>query len=518
MTMQKSLYFNNKLILILVLLISATTLGPLAALDFEGSEDNSESAFTLDIRSRSGSPLILELLIEDPQQILKQLRVESEFGTANFLLPELEQSETFLNPFYEPGIYPVSISMESENDIWKRELKIGFSEFIWGRDNFRFSNKRSEYWGILPYSKALFPWAEKRFGIQNQEDLMLLLNVTYHIFNGRIGRCYAFSGSQVRYVRNPDLLPRYYSKVYNIRETNIPVQAEMNILQNDIMYDHFVVNGYNYTSEQGLPALQAEINDIMERISLGELVSIGYFNAKRHHSLLVYGFISDPVSKRITLITANNWGTEHNENMVSKAVVQIEVNLDENYTDEPRVRWIDPANSSYRYAEHLFAVDIKDEYEHDPEVMKALISEQHALLQESETALIIVEQADEAVLIDAEGNTTGLLGRSTTEEIDGVVYKRVDDTHLFEFPAKLSLQLDFTPIAIDADSEDDREDEFESDCSVFVLTYPVVDGVQLKHSATFTRSNFPKEGSYTLQVTPDGLDLMSEEDGFDAAE
>jgi hypothetical protein len=512
MTIQKSLYFNNKLILIWVLLISTTTLGPLAALDFEGTVGDPESAFTLDLRSRSGSPLILELLIEDPQQVLKQLRVESAVGTANFLLPEQEESETFLSPFYEPGIYSVTISIESGDMVWKRDLEIGFSDFIWGRDNFRFSNKRSEYWGILPYSKALFPWVEKRFGLLPQEDLTLLLNITYHIFNGRIGRCYAFSGSQVRYVRNPELLPRYYSKVYNIRETNIPVQAEMNILQNDIMYDHFVVNGYNYTSEQELPALQAEINDIMERISLGELVSIGYFNSKRHHSLLVYGFISDPVSKRVTLITANNWGTEHNENMVSKAVVQIEVNLDENYTDEPRVRWIDSANSSYRYAEHLFAVDVKDAYEHDPEVMAALISEQHVLLQESEAALIIVEQADEAVLIDADGNKTGFLGRSTTEEIDGVVYKRVDDTHLFEYPAELSLQLDFTPIKLD------DEDEFITDCSVFVLNYPVVDGIQHKKSAVYTGNDFLQEGSYTLQVSPEGLNLMIEDDRVTAAE
>jgi len=512
---QKTCYFNKRLILIWILFISISTLAPLAAMDFEGTLGDPETAFTLKLRSRSGSPLILELLVEDPQQAVNQLRIETEVGDANFFLPESELFETFISPFYEPGIYPVTISVESENAVWQRDLEIGFTEFIWGRDNFRFSNIRSEYWGILPYSKALFPWAEKRFGIQNPEELMLLLNVTYHIFNGRIGRCYAFSGSQVRYVRNPDLLPRYYSKVYNIRETNIPVQTEMNMLQNDIMYDHFVVNGYDYTTEQDLPALQAEIADIMERISLGELVSIGYFNSKRHHSLLVYGYISDPESKRVTLITANNWGVEHNENMLSKAVVQIEVNLDENYT-ESRVSWIDPTSSSYRNAEHLFAVDVKDEYEHDPEVMAALISEQHAVLQESETALIIVEQADEAVLIDAEGNKTGLPGRSTTEDIDGVVYKKVDDTHLFEFSAALSLQLDFTPIAIE-DTGDD-EDEFATDCSVFVLTYPVVEGVQLKHAATFTGSDFPKEGSYTLQVTPDGLDLMSEEDGFAPAE
>jgi len=511
MIKQKTCYliccFNSKLVLLLILFISISTLVPLAALDFEGTIGDLEAAFTLKLRSRSGSPLILEFLIEDPQQGLKQLSIETEVGDASFLLPELEHFETFLSPFYEPGIYTVTVSVESEDAVWKRDLVIGFSDFIWGRDNFRFSNIRSEYWGILPYSKALFPWAEKRFGIKNQEDLMLLLNVTYHIFNGRIGRCYAFSGSQVRYVRNPELLPRYYSKVYNIRETNIPVQTEMNMLQNDIMYDHFVVSGYNYTTEQKLPALQAEITDIMDRISLGELISIGYFNSQRHHSLLVYGFISDPESKRVTLITANNWGVEHNENMVSKAVVQIEVNLDENYT-EPRVRWIDPSNSSYRYAEHLFAVDVKDEYEHDPRVMAALISEQYAILQGTETALIIVEQADDAVFIDAEGNKTGLLGRSATEEIDGVVYKKVDDTHLFEFPAELSLQLDFTPIA----KEDAGENEFASDCSVFVLTYPVVDGVQLKYNATFTGSDFPKEGSYALQVTPDGLDLMSEEE------
>ncbi|NQT59942.1 MAG: hypothetical protein HQ557_13240 [Bacteroidetes bacterium] len=506
MTMRKILYFNNKLILFLVLVISIFICVPLSALEFDGQLGDSESNFTLDIRSRSGSPLILEFILDDPEQILKQLTIETQVGKTNFKLPESEHSETLLRPFYEPGVYSVTLTLESADEMWKRELLIGFSEFIWGRDNFRFSNIRSDYWGILPYSTALFPWVEERFGSLPPEDLIMLLNVTYHIFNGCIGRCYAFSGSQVRYVRNPELLPRYYSKIYNIRDTNIAAQNEMNMLQNDIMYDHFIINGYDYTTVQELPALQAEITDIMERISAGELISIGYFNAKRHHSLLVYGFINDPASKKVMLITANNWGVEHNENLVSEAVVQIEVNLDEDYT-EPRVSWINPTNSSYRHAEHFFAVTVKDEYEHEPEVLATLISNQHELLKETETALIIVEQARDAVLLNAEGNKTGRLGRSTTEEIDGVVYKRVDDTHLFEFPAGLSLHLDFTPIAIE------NEDEFETDCNVFVLTYPVVDEVQLKHSAVYTGTDFPSAETFTLQVTPDGLNLMSKEEG-----
>ncbi|MBL7006039.1 MAG: hypothetical protein ISR78_03035 [Spirochaetia bacterium] len=492
-----------------MLCISISNIASLTAMEIKGTLGAAETAFTLDLRSRSGSPLLLELLLDDPAQSLTKLRVETEVGDAGFLLPGLEHSQTFLSPFYTPGIYPVTITVESEDDVWQRKLEIGFSEFIWGRDNFRFSNIRSEYWGILPYSKALFPWAEKRFGIQNPEDRILLLNVTYHIFNGRIGRCYAFSGSQVLYVRSPELLPRYYSKIYNIRETNISVQTEMNMLQNDIMYDHFMVNGYDYTIKQDLPALRAELTDIMNRISLGELVSIGYFNTQRHHSLLVYGYISDPLSNRVTLITGNNWGVEHEENLVSKAVVLIEVNLDESFT-EPRVRWIDPPNSSYRNADHLFAVDVKDTYEHDPNVMAALISDQHALMKRAEKALIIVEQASEAVLMDEDGNKTGLLGRSATNEIDSVDYKQVDDTHIFEFPAELSLRLDFTPV------ENDYTDEFETDCSVYVLTYPVVDGVQLTHSETYTGIDFPKEGTFTLQVTPDDIILMNEMNENDA--
>ncbi len=278
MTNRKTRYISNTYILFCMLCISISNIASLTAMEIKGTLGAAETAFTLDLRSRSGSPLLLELLLDDPAQSLTKLRVETEVGDAGFLLPGLEHSQTFLSPFYTPGIYPVTITVESEDDVWQRKLEIGFSEFIWGRDNFRFSNIRSEYWGILPYSKALFPWAEKRFGIQNPEDRILLLNVTYHIFNGRIGRCYAFSGSQVLYVRSPELLPRYYSKIYNIRETNISVQTEMNMLQNDIMYDHFMVNGYDYTIKQDLPALRAELTDIMNRISLGELVSIGYFN------------------------------------------------------------------------------------------------------------------------------------------------------------------------------------------------------------------------------------------------
>ncbi|MBC8452422.1 MAG: hypothetical protein H8D65_01035, partial [Spirochaetes bacterium] len=75
---------------------------------------------------------------------------------------------------------------------------------------------------------------------------------------------------------------------------------------------------------------------------------------------------------------------------------------------------------------------------------------------------------------------------------------------------ELSLRLDFTPV------ENDYTDEFETDCSVYVLTYPVVDGVQLTHSETYTGIDFPKEGTFTLQVTPDDIILMNEMNENDA--
>ncbi|MCK5154834.1 MAG: hypothetical protein KAQ69_00280 [Spirochaetales bacterium] len=512
MNIRSGMDLSKKLLLAFLLLFSAACLTQIAALELTGRINNPNpsadsktySEFELVIRSRSGTPLILEFLLNDPKLALKQFTLETQVGDAHFDLPGKESSETFLSPFYEPGVYPVVLTLGSGEDTWKRELLVGFTEFIWGRDNFRFSNIRNDYSGIRPYSKVLFPWAEKRFGSLQQEDLMVLLDIAYHILNGRFGRCYAFTGSQVRYARNPELLPSYYKTVYAVRETNTSVQAEMNMLQNDIVYDHFAIKGYDFNIPQELSVLQAEITTIVEKISSGELVSIGYVSAERHHSLLVYGFISDPASSQITLITANNWGVEHNENMVSKAVVLIDINLDETYTKE-RVHWVDAKYSVYDFAEHLFSVDVQDAYEHDYAALSTLIAEQHEQLSTTETALVIVEQARNAVLSDAEGNGTGRLNLSTLQDLDGVEYRRIEDAHLFELPVGQNVELQFTPLNLEAD-----EETFRTDCNVFVLAYPVVDGIQRTYSAVYTGSDFAAGGNFVLQITPNGLDLKNE--------
>lgn len=474
----------------------------LSALELTSWQDGNDPAAVVSVQSRSGSPLLLEFTVTFPDFPEKphpftDFSIHSDSGYSFFSIPSDRQAMEFaLTPFTEPGSYTLTLSLVSdaeisENDRYTKELEIGFADFIWGRDNFRFSNVRSEYWGILPYSDLLFKWADERFGNLEPAGLTVILDYAYRIFSGSMGRCYAFTGSQVRYRLDQGFLPSYYSTLYDVRETNTTVQTRMNMLQNDIMYDHFVIGGYDMSKPQTLAALQEEIDKILKKVASGELVSVGYAAPERHHSLLIYGYISDPVTRQVTLIAANNWGAGHNENRASAAAVQLAVNLDENFTGN-RVQWLNPTNRAYSFAEHFFSVDVRESYTFDREMLSNFIAARFRELTDSRTSLIIVEQARDAVLSyeisadreDAEDESkheteavadadadvgiqrTGRWEGELFSELEAVDYRRIQDTHLFLVPVNSAFSLSVTAL------EDQGHGLAETQCSVFVISPP----------------------------------------------
>ncbi len=132
----------------------------------------------MNVQSRSGSPLLLEFSIEflsfDSQEKVQGnggapehsrtvtgFSIHSEAGYSISASSDKQAVEFAVTPSTEPGSYTLTLSLVSdadlsENDRYTKELEIGFADFIWGRDNFRFSNVRSKYWGILPHSDLLF--------------------------------------------------------------------------------------------------------------------------------------------------------------------------------------------------------------------------------------------------------------------------------------------------------------------------------------------------------------------------
>jgi len=456
----------------------------------------------VEVRSRSGSPLLLEFLINDPELALERLTIESTDSTASFKVPETEEIDIKLTAFHEAGVHDITVTMETETGSCTRELQVAFSDFVWGRDNFRFSNKRSPHGSVRPYSRVLFPWAEERFGTLQPEEKTVLLDFTYALFGGRIGRCYAFTGSQVRFRRNSDLLPSYYDSIYAVREATPDVQDQMNMLQNDIMFKQFVSRGYDLDTEQSLESLRSETSAVIDEIAAGRVAAFGYVAPQRHHSMLAYGYLTDSTGDRITLIVANNWGEEHDQNIFSEAAERVAIHLDEDYEGH-RVQWVDTSHRVYEYAEHFFFVDIPDEYEYEHKALSELVAERRARLRETQHALVVVEQARDAVLADQEGTKSGRVGRRTYRDLESVSYRRVEDVHVFEFPAEHALTLRVSPL------EDNSERPDETKANVFVLTHPTKNGVELVHSAVYTELDRSETEELRLRIAPEGLKVTT---------
>ncbi len=481
------------LVLLAGALLPATISNPSEAHGLELTEWCEEYApgLEIELRSRSGTPLLLELTGSDPETVVERVTIESDHSSARFEVGDSERFELTLAPFREVGVHDLELTVETERGSCRRELVLGFSEFKWGRDNFRFTNARSPHGSVRPYSSVLFPWAQERFGALQPEDEVILLEFAYRLFGGRIGRCYAFSGSKLRYISNPDLLPSYYDSVYAVREPVSSVQNEMNHLQNDIMFDQFVTRGYDLEASQSVEELEREVKRILDEIADGRPAAFGYVAPERHHSLLAYGFIADPKSQQVTLIAANNWGDEHNENIFSEAAERISIRLGEEY-DEQRVRWVDTPLRVYEHAEHLFFVEVLPEYEHDAATLNEFIDRRRERLRSEERTLVIVEQARDAVLEGSDGKKTGRASRRTHRDLDTVEYTRIEDTHLFEFPAADELLLRVTPL------DDNRDREEISGTNVYVLSHPSSDVPDRAHSAIFT--NLDKHGIMELKL------------------
>ncbi len=477
--------------------------GRLNALEISDWCSDHAPGLEIEIKSRSGTPLTLEFVISDPEKALRTVSITTADTTAEFSAGGREELDLKLTPFRGPGVHALTLAIDTENGSCERELEVGFSEFIWGRDNFRFSNRRSPHGSVRPYSAVLFPWTEERFGALQREEQTLLLEFAYRLFGGRIGRCYAFSGSQVRYMRNPDDLPRHYDTIYAVREGAADVQEEMNMLQNDIMFDQFIAKGYGLQGEQSLEALRSEVDALIEEIAAGRPATFGYVAPERHHSLLAYGYIADTEEERITFITANNWGDEHDENAFSEAAERIAVNLREDYDDD-RVRWVDPPVRAYRHAEHLFKVEVREEFEHDSEKLFGMINERRAQLQEGERVLVVVEQAGDAVLIDEEETKSGRVGRRRHTDLEMVEYTRLEDVHLFEFPAEYELVLRVTTL------DDDRDET--SGTNVYVLSHPDANALERSHSMVYTDLDESERKQLELRISPAGLELLVDPD------
>ena len=418
-----------------------------------------EFALPVGIRSYSGTPPLLELTIPDPAGAVRAVRLDSPVSSLALQVAPPTGGrgsiEVKITPFVQPGVYDLNLTLETDAGACARRLRVGFVDFVWGRDNFRFANDGERPGAPIAYSELLFRWLEDRFGPPEPRTQVVLLHYMYYLFRNTVGRCYSFAGSQARFRQHPELLPSFYPTIYSIREGFAPIQKEMDFLQFDIVCRRFAAEGHDPDEPQDRESLLGEIQRILRSVEAGSLAATGYLGVERHHSMVIYGFIEDKELDTVTLVAANNWKREQEDNLFSRDAVNILVHLDEG-RQEPRIEWLDREGGVFRSPEKLFVIEVEKQYNHDPRTIELLVGGRIGRLRSEGKGILVVESAREAYLRDEQGRETGYKDGKAVEAgkaIDGTVFARVDDHYAFEFPAGASLTLSFSGYAPE-DGED----------------------------------------------------------------
>ena len=440
-----------------------------------------------DIRSFSGSPLMLQVIVSDPERSLRGLALTSDSSTLAYRIPdELPRDELLLHmsPFFGSGVYDLEIRLESHDGTTTgSRFQVGFVDFVWGRDNLSFGNNDAYRSVIGTFGEILSEWIRERFGPIGEADLVLLVDYMYGLFGTNTGRCYAFAGTEVRYWRWPELLPSFYNSAHDLRGTVSRYQREMNYLQFDLVFDHFVArDGFNLLwRPMNRDEIHAQALEIESRVASGVPVAVGFGGPGFHHSMLVFGYIHNPARQTIDLLVANNWKSDEKLNIHSEDAEMVRLFLASDY-EGPRIEWRYEGGLRTSVIDRLITLDVqRDPYTHDRALLDRLVAALCARATDENRALLIVEEAAGARLLAGDAST----GRIRSQEIRAlgdVWFEYLGRVHRFSYPAGMELELE---IADDAGAR----------------VYSVTPGTE-PEAALITRTTPPTDGSTVTRRIP----------------
>jgi hypothetical protein len=393
-----------------------------------------DKAVHLDVECHSGAPLVLEFVLKAPEDLVRSVSFDFESdGVYDLTVREPQEEVVFRGiPFRRPGTYHITAYLHTVQGNFIREYEVAFTDFVWGRDNFVFANDgKFEDSGDF-VSKTLMAWAEERFGPLSQEQKILLLSVMYDIYKGSIGRCYGFTGEQLYYILNPERLPEGYGSVYQMHEESRETFRNMDYVQNDIVFSNFLSGTINMQDKQQSEEVLRELATFKESIQRGEPIIIGYLSRQMHHSMVVYGYFENLFRHKVTLLTANNWEREQNNNVFSEDAENIVIEI---RGKEPSMSWYDLTKKRYRYPRRIFAVRREEYYRLSVDAFRKLMDEAREELIETDRSMIIVEKTETAYLENAEGKKQGYSKPRYFRELDEVSFRKIDYNYIFTFPA-----------------------------------------------------------------------------------
>ena len=427
----------------------------LAALMFFGSlwsingqESSSPAAAPLpDVYCFSGSPLLLQVNVPDPGQILESISIKSETSSFFYSFPLVQERDAlqiYINPFLSPGQYELEIALQTRNGAESQSrLDMGFVDFVWGRDNLSFGNN-SKYKSVIgTFGEVLAEWLYARFGEVNEADTVLLVNYMYGLFGKNTGYCYAFSGTEVRYWLWPELLPSYYDSAHDLRSSASRYQREMSFLQFDIIFNHFLAGpgAGQIRNAMNCEQIETQAAVIESHIAAGEPVAVGFAGPDLHHSMLVFGFIRNHTTHTVDLLVANNWKNDEKLNIHSRDAEIIRLYLAPDH-EGPITQWYYEKGVRNREIDRLFVVDVRrDPYVHEHTLLDTLIKNLRMQLDSEGRTIVVVEDAAGARIVDGE-HSSGWIRNRITNELEDVWYEQVGESYRFTLPSDEALELE----------------------------------------------------------------------------
>ncbi len=391
------------------------------------------SRIHLDISCHSGTPLVLEFELKDPDRIvdLIDFDFDDDGVTDSSLVPKKEVVFRGV-PYRREGVYRLQATLQTKYGSFSRAYTVSFTRFIWGNNNFNFANDGIFENKIDFVSDTIIDWARYRFGALSSDQEVLLLAVMYRMYKGSIGRCYGFTGGEIYYFNHPEKLRLPYECTYNLREDDMDVIKEMDFIQNDIVFANYLSGRINIEKEQDSGALERELAGIKQSIRANSPIIIGYISSRMHHSMVVYGYFDNLYRGSVTLLTANNWEREQNDNLFSEDAENIVIRFS---ADRANLSWYDVTKKRYRYPRKIFAIEPQTRYTFSKEAFLNLLRNTEGSIDGDGRAVIIVEKTASAYIVDGSGKKRGYSKPQIFNEIREVEFRKIDYNYIFEVPA-----------------------------------------------------------------------------------
>lgn len=418
------------------------------------------------VRSFSGSPPLLELLVPDPDGQVVRVELDTGASSISYRVPRdagrvprdagrtpsddgRDPLRIRVSPFLAPGVHDATLTIvRASGQPERTELTVSFVDFVFGRDNLNFGNNASYDSVVGTYGETLASWLEDRFGGADDASLVLLTDLMYGLFGRNSGRCYSFAATVVRYWRWPDLLPRYYDSTYDVRGNVSRNQREMGRLQLDIAFTHLLAPSGELVElgPMSRAELLTEVEEIERRVAAGEPVAVGFTGPDLHHAMVVFGVIRNEAAQTVDLLVANNWKSDEELNVHSRDAEMVTINADAGGAGDTEadalLTWRHEGGVRDRGIDRLFVVDVaRDELELDPAPLERLLRGGLERFHAHGETIVVVENADGAWLTDGESRV-GRRRSRTFDEIEGVRFERVSRAYRFAYPSSLDLELE----------------------------------------------------------------------------